>query len=419
MPGELTLIVETPAGVLLRRIPSASPLPEGADTGTASEEAVHDAAALWGLPDFTYRGHVIGVGGGTRELGDNLLIVGSLGIVVQVKSRSEPTDDAAREQRWLFKQAAIGLRQARGTVRRLKLQPVELTNARGREVALDANELRWVAVVVLDHPDPPDDVNVPVGDGVPAVVMLRRDWEFLFDQLRSTHAFGAYVERVVDDSVVLGEEPARYFRLAMADQQAEPDEIDPALVGPGGRTVSAPLLPMATAPEDMRSLLLVRSIFEDIALIPVLPEEEAGRLAALAELDRLPVNQRADIGRFLMESLELVVDAGADETLWRMRRFVGGLDKVHLVFAASSQFSDMHKDMFGYWVQLRHYDHLQVRADADDLLTVGVLLTPRHDGVRAFETTMVAVRGALDFSETELQALRAAWPTPAAEETHN
>jgi hypothetical protein len=37
-------------------------------------------------------------------------------------------------------------------------------------------------------------------------------------------------------------------------------------------------------------------------------------------------------------------------------------------------------------------------------------LTPRHDGVRAFDTTMVAVRGELTFSDEELQALRDAWP---------
>jgi hypothetical protein len=88
------------------------------------------------------------------------------------------------------------------------------------------------------------------------------------------------------------------------------------------------------------------------------------------------------------------------------------LDKVHLAFGVCSQFSDMHRDLFGWWVQLRHYDYHQVRGGADDLMTVGVLLSPRTDGVRAFDTTMYAVRGELQFSDDELRALREAWPDP-------
>jgi hypothetical protein len=69
----------------------------------------------------------------------------------------------------------------------------------------------------------------------------------------------------------------------------------------------------------------------------------------------------------------------------------------------------MHRDLFGWWVQLRHYDHCQLRGDGD-ITTVEVLVTPRHDTVRAFDTTMVAVSGELRFSDEELQALRQAWP---------
>jgi hypothetical protein len=107
--------------------------------------------------------------------------------------------------------------------------------------------------------------------------------------------------------------------------------------------------------------------------------------------------------------LAKTVEAKDDETVWRFRRFVGGLEHVHLAFGVCSQFSQMHRDLFGWWVQLRHYDHRQVRGDSD-ITTVGVLVTPRHDAVRAFDTTMVAVRGELQFSDEELQALRQAWP---------
>jgi hypothetical protein len=52
--GELQLLVETPGGVMLRTIPSASPLDPGMRSGPAAEAATQDAAAVWGLPDFVY-----------------------------------------------------------------------------------------------------------------------------------------------------------------------------------------------------------------------------------------------------------------------------------------------------------------------------------------------------------------------------
>src|SRR5262249_2310961 len=160
--------------------------------------------------------------------------------------------------------------------------------------------------------------------------------------------------------------------------------------------VSAPLLPLTADSSDWRLHLLVRSIFEDIAVTPAPNVDEADRLAVLVELDRLPVNHRAEIGRFLEDGLAKTVeakDAGAGS---RVRRFVGGLERVHLAFGVCSQFSHMHRDLFGWWVQLRHYEHCALRGDTE-FTTVGVLLTPRHRGVRVFDTTMSALRGELQF----------------------
>jgi hypothetical protein len=76
--AELTLLVETPRGVMERRVPSASPLRSDLRHGDAAEAATHDAAAVWGLPDFVYLPEIRRVGSGTRELGDGFIIVGDL-----------------------------------------------------------------------------------------------------------------------------------------------------------------------------------------------------------------------------------------------------------------------------------------------------------------------------------------------------
>jgi hypothetical protein len=41
----------------------------------------------------------------------------------------------------------------------------------------------------------------------PAVVLLRRDWEFLFDQLKSTHTVAQYFEPAASEALELGQEP--------------------------------------------------------------------------------------------------------------------------------------------------------------------------------------------------------------------
>jgi hypothetical protein len=136
---------------------------------------------MWGLPDFVFRPQVIAKGSGQRELGDATIITGSKAVAVQVKSREgEPKDDDA-EGRWLTKKALQGARQAAGTVRALRASAADLANERGRTVTCHGDQLTWMGVVILDHAAPPPAFDV----GIPVVAMLRRDWEFLFDHLRS------------------------------------------------------------------------------------------------------------------------------------------------------------------------------------------------------------------------------------------
>jgi hypothetical protein len=416
--AELTLLVETPRGVMERVIPSASPLSVEVRQGYAAEAAVHDAASVWGLPDFVYRGHTRELGSGTRELGDGIVIVRDLGVVVQVKSREHASPSPEKERSWLEKQTAQALRQGAGTVRQLQRGEVELTNLRGASVAVDAAAHRWVIVVVLDHPDPPVEVAPPL-DGVrqPAVVLLRRDWEFLFDQLKSTHAVAAYLDRVADESLPLGQEPVRYYELAQADAAAPPAEFPAERVAAPRVVVSGPLLPMEPAASSDRSAHQVfRAILEDIATTRLTTAAETDRQRVLGELDSLPVLQRAAVGRFVLEALEKVAAHGDDGVLWQLRTVAGEGGRTHLGFGACSrQATEEIRTAFSWWVQLRHHDIVSATGSPDAVTTVAVLITPRTDGRRAWDTTMTAVAGDLQFTPEELATLRSVWPTPTGE----
>src|SRR5258708_27924799 len=82
---DLTLLVETARGPMLRLVPGASPLGDGESEGRAAETATHEAAALWGLPHFVYLPDVVQVGSGVRELADGVVSVGTTAMLLQVK----------------------------------------------------------------------------------------------------------------------------------------------------------------------------------------------------------------------------------------------------------------------------------------------------------------------------------------------
>jgi len=104
-----------------------------------------------------------------------------------------------------------------------------------------------------------------------------------------------------------------------------------------------------------------------------------------------------------------------DGLVWKLRSVRGSVGHAHLAFGACSHpaSSDV-QGAFKLWVQLRHHDVLAVRKDVDGLTTVAVLLTPRQDGMRPWDTTVVAVSGDVKFSTDQLEMLRGLWPTPAA-----
>ncbi len=405
----MTIIVETASGHAVRRVPTARPLPGRRERGPEAEAATADAASLWGLPDFVYQAGAQPTASGVDEIGDRLLVVRDTGVVVQVKCRNALTDDSGKEGRWIVKHTRKAVRQARGTVRTLSTKSITAVNARGREIEIGADGRRWLGVVVIDHPSPPENLDLEFeGSAEKLVLLLRRDWEFLFDQLKSTHAVVEYLRRVSGKIIELGTEPLRYYDLAQADAEAQPDPVAPALLAMGGIPTSAPLLPLApVASEDRDPHRLVRMILEDIATSPAPGVSYAQRLRALAELDRLPVSHRADVGRFLLAKL---TEAAEEEDLFQARRLVGRSGDFHLAFGAWSR---LDQEAFSGWVQLRHHELQKVTGKWDEQMTVGVLLTPRHDGQRPWDTTMIAVVGDLGLTEEMLSALRDAFNTAA------
>ncbi|MFG2425986.1 hypothetical protein ACGFWD_44360 [Streptomyces sp. NPDC048448] len=108
----------------------------------------------------------------------------------------------------------------------------------------------------------------------PVIALLRRDWEFLFNQLRSNHAVVGYLHRVAASAPVLGGEPERYYELAAADAEAVPRALAPSWARRGGQPLSVPLLPAAPAgSDDDEAHTMVRIILEDVASIPTGPAE--------------------------------------------------------------------------------------------------------------------------------------------------
>jgi hypothetical protein len=272
-------------------------------------------------------------------------------------------------------------------------------------------------VVVLDHPDPPENVTLELEvSKYPAVIMLRRDWEFLFDQLKSTHAVCEYLRRVAGEPLQIGREPGRYYDLAVADADAEPEVLDPALVGVG-EPMSAPLLPLAPVASDERPAhTMFRSVLEDIAITRLKDASEADRLRVLGELDRTPVQHRGLIGRYLIDAMTDVAKAQSG-IAWKLRNVRGPAGGVHLGFGACNRpHSDEVAAMFSLWVQLRHYDMAKITGDVG-LTTVAVVLTPRKDGTREWDTTMSAVSGELKFDAEQLALLREMWPSPTGATT--
>ena len=412
--GELVMLIQHGDTVYGRPIPPALLLDPSQGQGDAAEDATIDAASRWGLPDFVFRPRVISKGSGRRELGDATIITGSKGVAVQVKSREGAPKDDAGEARWLTKKAIEGAKQAAGTVRTLRRSPVELTNGRGRTVTCHADQITWMGVVILDHPAAPEDISPPNFEvGIPMVAMLRRDWDFLFDHLRSVSAVVDYLHRVTEATpVAIGDEPIRYFELANADEHEPPASPEAWIARAGAIQAARPILPKAPATaEDAGGHAVFRILLEDIAESDFTGPEER-RLEMLAKLDRFSVSDRAELGRLLIERLEAASNVADGKTTWQHRLVVQDGGTLHLFFSVGSHMTETHRDVYQGWVLLRRHEFIELtgtEGSSTPPWTVAVLLTPRHDGIRAWDTTMIATCEDALLDRDELERLSALW----------
>jgi len=403
----IQLVIETSDGTFIRSVRPATLLPEGS-TGYAAEVAARHSAASWGLPDFVFRSTQSLRGSATREIGDAILVVGPAAASVQVKARLSPTSNEARERSWLEKNIRRAVSQGRGTIKSLTVGAlVTLTNERGRQLMIDGAHKTWLVVVVLDHPG--------VDDYLPAVeknavVLLRRDWEFLFEQLKSTYAVLEYLQRVSGMvPVPLGQEPLRYYRLAAADASVKPHELDPRIAD-FATPWAVPLLPQPPAGHgDFRNHSVLRAVLEDIATVRLpVGFSHTDMLEVLAAIDAMPVAYRSELGGLWLSWLREVANAPADEMVWRFRN-VWGHERPYLIFAAAPRYAPWVQDAFSWLVSFRQQEHLELMPERRGLMTVGILLTPRADEFGPWDTTIIAVQGDQELTAEERVVLEQLW----------
>lgn len=393
-----------------REIPQAAVPNRGAEGfGADIENATLSIAEQYALPDFVLFPATLRKGAGVREVGDGTIVAGRLGLAVQVKARETEPRDSKRETSWLQKKALSALKQARGTIRTTLLQPdLQLSNLRGRPIKIRGSEMTWVPVAVLDHPHPPEGVTFDESEIGAGVVLLRRDWDFLWSQLRSAAAVVDYMHRIYSEgNVPLGEEAARYYELADADAAAapSPSELTIAL---GGTLMHAPKLPQEPAgSDDQFGHRVFNQLLEDIATSSLTGDEE-GRLDLLGQIDRIDVGHRAQLGRLLLRRLDRCAAIPPDALLSQNRTFFVDNGQLHLIFSVYSSLTGYIRETYRTWMLVRRQDYLQVVKPAEGELpwTVAVLLTPRPNGERLWDTTVLATNGEAAFSATEHARLR-------------
>ena len=83
-----------------------------------------------------------------------------------------------------------------------------------------------------------------------------------------------------------------------------------------------------------------------------------------------------------------------------------------IILAANNQHDALTREAFGTYVRLRHQQLAELDSSDLEMMTVGVMITPRPDDHRPWDTSMVATRGDQGFSVEERGSLERLWGLP-------
>lgn len=264
---------------------------------------------------------------------------------------------------------------------------------------------KWIGVVIIDHPRVPRGYipSLSVANPLPCVVMLRRDWEYLFDHLRSTRTVLSYLERVVGDELPLGNEPARYVEQAIADEQAPPIPPIDGVAAFSESFESHPISPLRPIKGDD---LFFRQMLEDVSSPDVDPDDEWDRVRMLMHLDTVPALTRAELGAALTQFLEAVENYSGDGFLTFTRVFIPGDGRTPILFMAASGHATVALECLHQRTFLLQFDHYSATGSAE-AGAVGVLFTPSLHPTRKLDTSTCFVERDLILDEENAREVRA------------
>ncbi|MEV6005824.1 hypothetical protein AB0M29_03375 [Streptomyces sp. NPDC051976] len=347
--------------------------------GNEVEDYARRLAGGLGVPDFVYEPVLIRRGGSSREISDGLLVAGSDGLIMQVKSReTEAARDDSPEKAisWSLKNGLAAQRQGAGTRRTLVANPVRMRSLRGYERDMpDARS--WPVVVIIDHPLAPSVAFEPSPD---TLFISSADWMNLHRMVRSTAGVISYTRRALSSgiSVALGDEARRYGALAAADLQAAT-----------GFT-SFPTLPYGPIGDrELQDVALFDDLVERVA-DPIGgtgwdPEEY---LTIVEQLDRAPLIGRGRIGARMRQSLIEMVRTQASRA-FRAFDPSGGGDRLAFLYAYDDgRYGDDGQRFIaevGCYTALRQHQALDAGSDIySATLGIGVLHHPDRGRRYAF-----------------------------------
>jgi hypothetical protein len=284
--------------------------------GDAIEDDVLKIAARLGVADFVYTVPILSKGaGGSREVGDGLLISNGHGAILQVKTR-EPNSRSETGESWLAKDGERAYKQGKGTRRQigLKQESGEIVTAfplrseswipEDRTAAflpLDMDVSAWPTIIVVDHPDM--DGTQPTRTD--AFWITTTDWLMLNHAIRSVTGLLIYVERALEAGPEvcpqLGFEAVRFQRMVQAD----------AVIAPAGGRWSRPWL-TADSLNDPTGAELYRELLEriwpeDHSQPPQIPIEDMRRV--LEFLDGVPPSVQVEVGRWILKKRSEIADS--------------------------------------------------------------------------------------------------------------